>query len=175
MARLDAIDKALSKGIKMLHAASMTDPLSPSHTPEGAALTSLILAVFRVNGRLLRDGDNMTRDLGLTAARWQVMGALVDRPRTVAQIGRYFELTRQSVLWVVNALLKDGFVELVTNPDHKRAKLVQFTNKGREAYDEVSRRQAAWVNGFGGHFSLGEIEAARAVLERLGEELLPTD
>jgi DNA-binding MarR family transcriptional regulator len=58
----------------------------------------------------------MLRDLELTSARWQVLGAIVQTPRTVAQIARYFELTRQGVLWVVQSMLKDGIVELAKNP-----------------------------------------------------------
>lgn len=137
-------------------------------------MTALILSIFRANGRLLREGDKLTRELGLTAARWQVMGAIVDRPRTVAQIGRHFELTRQSVLWVVGALAKDGFVELIENPDHKRAKLVQFTPKGRQAYDELSKRQAAWVNRFSEQIGIKEIETAVGVVERLSEQIAVT-
>ena len=58
------------------------------HTPAGAALTELVLTVFRVNGLLLDAGDRMTKDLGLTSARWQVMGALEQGPLTAAQIAR---------------------------------------------------------------------------------------
>lgn len=144
---------------------------SSPHSPEGAAVTDLMLTVFRVNGRLLRTGDNLTRDLDLTAARWQVLGALVERPRTVAQVARHFESTRQGVLWVVTALVKDGLVELIDNPDHKRAKLVQFTDKGQAIYDEVTRRQVAWVNGFSGHFQVDELRRTIEVLDRLGREL----
>ncbi len=130
-----------------------------------------MLAIFRVNGRLLRAGDNLARDLDLTSARWQVLGAIVDRPRTVAQIARYFESTRQGVLWVVTALVKDGIVELVDNPDHKRAKLVQFTARGQAIHTEITRRQVAWVNGFGDHFDVAELRRTIDVLERLGQEL----
>ena len=45
-------------------------------TPEAVLLTRLVLELFRLNGRLLAAGDAMTRDLGLTSARWQVLGAV---------------------------------------------------------------------------------------------------
>jgi len=48
-------------------------------------MTNLILEIFRVNGLLLAAGDRLTRDLGLTSARWQVLGALAEGPLTAAQ------------------------------------------------------------------------------------------
>ncbi|MDH3233798.1 MAG: MarR family transcriptional regulator, partial [Alphaproteobacteria bacterium] len=40
------------------------------------AVTALILETFRLNGRLLAAGDRLVGDLGLTSARWQVLGAI---------------------------------------------------------------------------------------------------
>lgn len=142
-------------------------------TPQAAAMTELIFAIFRIHGRLFVSGDKLTRDVGLTASRWQVLGAIADRPRTVAQIARYFESTRQGVLFVVNALVREGFVELIDNPDHKRAKLVQFTERGKAAYDEVSERQHVWANAFAKHFDADELHAATDVLVRVSRELTP--
>ena len=50
------------------------------HSPGGEALTDLVLAVFRLNGRLLTAGDRLVSDLGLTSARWQVLGAIALAP-----------------------------------------------------------------------------------------------
>jgi MarR family len=69
----------------------------------------------------------------------------VSDARTVAQIARHFELSRQGVLWVVSALVKEGLVELIDNPDHKRSKLVQFTGRGREIHAELERREIVWL------------------------------
>src|SRR5438045_4880048 len=78
---------------------SMASRRPKGHTPEGAAMTEFILSLFRANGRLIAVGDQLARDFGLTAARWQVLGAITDTPRTVAQIARHFGLTRQGVLF----------------------------------------------------------------------------
>jgi DNA-binding MarR family transcriptional regulator len=67
------------------------------HSPSEAAMTDLVLEIFRVNGLLLAVGDRLTKELGLTSARWQVMGALADGPLTAAQIARKMGLKRQSV------------------------------------------------------------------------------
>ena len=140
---------------------------SLKRTPGGEMMTNVVRAIFRANGRLLTAGDDLGRDLGLTSTRWQVMGGMLDRPRTVAQIARNFELTRQGVLWVVQALEKAGHVELIPNPDHRTAKLVRMTTKGREIYDQISERQVRWVNGLAKTFDLAETQTAEEVLKAL--------
>ena len=37
-------------------------------------ITDLILETFRLNGQLLAAGDALVSDVGLTSARWQVLG-----------------------------------------------------------------------------------------------------
>lgn len=139
------------------------------HTRKGAAITELILTVFLVNGRIMRAGDALLRDLGLTGARWQVLGAIKDSPKTVAQIARQYELSRQGVLWIVQSLLQDDLVKYVNNPDHKRAKLLIFTERGRKIYREVERRQHLWSNEIGEAFSLEELQSATQCIGRVGD------
>lgn len=141
----------------------------PKHTREGGAITELLLAIFLVNGRLIRAGDNLLEDLGLTGARWQVLGAIKDTPKTVAQIARKYESSRQGVLWIVQSLLKEGFVEYVDNPDHKRSKLLVLTEHGQQTYNEIDRRQRKWSNEIGAAFSLEEVQLTTQCIHRLGE------
>src|SRR5580692_5638576 len=100
------------------------------------ALTQLIIETFRLNGRLLAAGDALVADLGLSSARWQVIGAvgLAAAPLPVAQIARNMGLTRQAVQRVVNDLGRMGLVRHAPNPHHRRAKLVLLTAAGRAAY-----------------------------------------
>ena len=46
-------------------------------TPAGEALTNLMLDLFRLSSRLLTVGDRLAAGLGLTSARWQILGAIV--------------------------------------------------------------------------------------------------
>ena len=133
-------------------------------TVEAAALTDLILETFRLNGCLLVAGDRLTGDLGLTSARSQILAAIDDQPRSVAQIARLIGLTRQAVQRVANVLVEEGFAGFADNPDHKRAKLVRLSAKGRAALDEVALRQAEWSSRLAAGFDVGTIQAALAVL-----------
>ncbi len=117
-----------------------------NHTKSGSKFTELILETFRLNGALIDAGDKLIRDLGLTSARWQVLGGLMDGPITVAEIARRMGLSRQNVQRISNRLEQDGFIETSPNPAHRRAKLYFLTAFGIESMQEVSRRQEKWVN-----------------------------
>src|SRR5262245_48066233 len=137
------------------------------HTAAGKAVTDLILEAFRLNGRLLSAGDQLTRDLGLSSARWQVMGAIdiAGTPPPVAQIARNMGLTRQSVQRIADVLAAEGWVEFIPNPNHQRAKLVTLTPRGREVLQEVSRRQIVWANALAKGVSAAELAAAVRLME----------
>ena len=145
----------------------------PDHTDAGAELTGLMLEIFRANGALLAAGDRLVAPLGLTSARWQVLGsiALTDHPLPVAHLARVMGLSRQAVQRVVNDLEGEGFVRFEPNPHHKRAHLVVLTAKGQEAYDAAAAREAPWANALAGDLSAEEIAAARRVVTVLTRHL----
>ena len=142
---------------------------SDAWTAEGAAATEVVLAVFQANGRLLAAGDLLAAPEGLTAARWQVLGALAltERPLTVPQIARRMGLTRQSVQVSVGRLVDDGLAEVGPNPDHRRSVLIRLTRRGRDGYRRVQRRQARWINQLAAGLDVSELHTAAAVLREL--------
>jgi len=134
-------------------------------------MTELVLEIFRMNGLLLAVGDGLTRELGLTSARWQVLGALVDGPLTVAQIARNMGLKRQSVQRLVDVLSEQGILIFEGNPHHRRAKLVRLTEAGRCKYDQISEIQTRWVNSVSGNLDVKELNAAVALLRDIEVQL----
>lgn len=134
-----------------------------------AAFTDIVLEVFRLNGALIAAGDALTRDLGLTSARWQVLGAvaLAGRPLTVAGVARAMGLTRQAVRRIVTDLAAGGLVALAPNPDHRRADLVVLTSAGRVAYAAADARQAAWAARIGAACGPCDVAGAASLLRRL--------
>ncbi len=144
-----------------------------SRTSEGEILTAIILAVFRVNGDLISAGNQLTKEFGLSSARWQVMGAMhqVDRPLTVAQIARRMGLTRQGVQRVVNDLIELDMVELKDNLDHKKSKLVDITDKGNKILKKVYQVQAKWINGLAAGYDIDDLGKALDVLNTFKEKL----
>ena len=146
---------------------------NPKRTRSGQAATDLILDVFRLNGRLLVAGDRLTAPLGLTSARWQVLGAisLSERPLPVAWLARNMGLNRQGVQRIVNELQSEGIVAFEPNPHHRRAHLVVLTARGKALIDATERVQAPWVNGLAEGLVAEDIECARRVVGVLRERL----
>lgn len=142
-----------------------------AHTEAGAAFTALVIELFRLNGAMVAVGDDMTRDLGMTAARWQVLGAIGGEPKTVAGAARQMGLTRQNVQRIADWLVESGIAEFVDNPNHRRAKLVALTKEGAALRQQLGRRQARWANASGAHFTADELRGATDVLKRLKRAL----
>lgn len=140
-------------------------------TPEGQALTDLILEAFRLNGAMLNAGNQLTKPHGLTSARWQVMGAidLAGHSMTVAQIARRMGLARQGVQRIVNDLKKLGMLVLEENLDHKRAPLILLSEEGQEAMKAVSEAHVAWFNRLSEGFSERALKQTLRVLQSVRE------
>ncbi|MCY1023372.1 MarR family winged helix-turn-helix transcriptional regulator [Pyxidicoccus sp. MSG2] len=143
-------------------------------TAAGELLTELVLEVFRVNGLALEAGDALTESLGLSSARWQVLGVVDHEPAPVANVARVMGLARQSVQQTADALERDGFIEYRENPHHRRAKLIALTARGREALQKVEARQATWANqlaaGMDAKALRSAAEGLRQVRQRLEED-----
>lgn len=149
----------------------MEKNITAKHSPQGAAFTRLILETFRFNGQLLAAGNRLAEEYGITSALWQVLGSIDGESMTVAQIARNMGLTRQSVQRSANVLEKKGIVAFEDNKHHKRARLVTFTEKGREIMDQVNEMQANWANGIAKDFSESELNAATALMTKLAKRL----
>jgi DNA-binding MarR family transcriptional regulator len=143
------------------------------YTTAGEALTQLLLDIFRLNGRLLISGDRLVADIGLTSARWQVLGAigLAEAALPVAHVARNMGLTRQAVQRIVNELAAEGLIEFAANPHHRRAKLVLLTAEGRRLYQAALQRQMPWVNGLAGLLDKEKIATATHVIRTLIRQL----
>jgi len=146
-------------------------------TPAGAALTDLVLELFGLSSRMLAAGDRLVADLGLTSARWQILGTIVaaERPQPVAWLARDMGANRQNVQRIVNDLEKDGLVRFEPNPHHRRAQLVVLTEKGSKVFDAAMGLQAPWVSRLADGLSVEELETANRVMKTLRHKLESSD
>jgi DNA-binding MarR family transcriptional regulator len=147
-------------------------------TVAGEVFTEVVLEVFRINGLALEAGDALTEPLGLSSARWQVLGVVDHEPAPVANVARIMGLARQSVQQTADALERDGFIEYTENPHHRRAKLITMTPRGREALRKVEAHQAAWANQLAAKLDAKTLRAVaeglRQVRQCLEEAAAPT-
>ncbi|WP_338312291.1 MarR family winged helix-turn-helix transcriptional regulator [Bradyrhizobium sp. TM239] len=142
-------------------------------TPAGDALSNLVLDLFRLNSLLLTAGDRLVAGLGLTSARWQILGAIVhaERPQPVAWLARDLGANRQNVQRIVNDLHAEGLVAFEANPHHRRAQLVVLTDKGRRAFDAAMALQAPWVNGLSEGLLVKDLQTVHRIVADLRTKL----
>ena len=142
-------------------------------TPAGAALTGLILDLFRVNSLLTTAGDRLVAGLGLTSARWQILGAIAaaEHPQPVAWLARDMGANRQNIQRIINDLHEQALVAFEANPHHKRAQLVVLTDKGKQTFDAAMRLQAPWINDLSEGLSLKEMQTLQGVISALRQKL----
>jgi DNA-binding MarR family transcriptional regulator len=86
-------------------------------------------------GKVHRKGKVMVREPGLLRHLDRGGG------KTVPQMARGRQVSRQYVQTQVNRFAEKGLVEFVANPAHRRSPLVRLTGKGKDFVDAVNRRE----------------------------------
>lgn len=149
------------------------DPIPTTPEPGAAAVTQLVLRVFRLNGVLLHWGDQLVAPLGLTSARWQMLGAiaLAGTPLTAPQIAEAMGVTRQGAQKQLNLLLEQGLVEARPNPAHRRSPLYVLTPQGLALYRQADALWAAQAVELAALIPSAQAHAATGTLETMLHEL----
>jgi DNA-binding MarR family transcriptional regulator len=142
-------------------------PEPPAESEAGALLTDVILTTFRLNGLLMEVAQELAAAGEITAAWWQVLGGVLDEPRSVAEIGRRMGMTRQGVQRVADLLVERGLAEYRPNPAHRRAKLLACTEAGYWAIRRIALVARPWADRIGAEVEAAELRAALTAMRRL--------
>lgn len=134
-------------------------------------LSEAALTVFRLNGQFLDVAEELARPSGLTAAWWQVLGAVLYEPLPVAGIARAMGMTRQGVQRIADLLVEKGLAEYRPNPAHRRAKLLQPTPEGRAAVEKIIPPHAEFAARLTAELGVEDFRAALAALRKLSAAL----
>lgn len=111
-----------------------------------------------------------------------VLERLGDGPQTVPQIARSLWLPRQVVQRLTDTAADHGYVRFVTNPAHRRSRLAELTDAGRQVFAEIHTRELADLDALASRLDPGDIDAcvrvisaltahAREMAHRTGEEI----
>ncbi len=132
-----------------------------------------MLDLFRLNSLVLTAGDRLVAALGLTSARWQILGAIVhaERAQPVAWLARDLGANRQNVQRIVNDLQAEGLLAFEANPHHRRAQLVVLTDKGRRTFDAAMALQAPWINDLSEGLSVKDLQTVHRLVTALRKKL----
>jgi len=137
------------------------------HTEDGRLLTEVIVTTFRLNGRLLDVAQELAAKGEITAAWWQVLGGILDEPRTIPEIGRRMGLTRQAVQRVADRLVERGLAKYVPNPNHRRANFLTCTEAGYWAIRRIALAQHPWANTVGAKIGAEHLRHALTTMHRV--------
>jgi len=142
-------------------------PPAPPMSGAGEALTDVILETFRLNAGLLEVAQRHGGAGELTAAWWQVLGGVLDEPRSVADVGRRMGVTRQAVQRIADLLVERGLAEYRPNPAHRRAKLLACTEAGYWAIRRIAIVNHPWADEVASQVGEAELRQALETMRRL--------
>ncbi|MDR7168120.1 DNA-binding MarR family transcriptional regulator [Nocardia kruczakiae] len=136
------------------------------------------ITTFKLNGQFLTIAEELAKPAEITAAWWQVLGAVLHEPLPVSGIAREMGITRQSVQRIADLLVDKGFAEYRPNPAHRRAKLVAITDAGYAAVRRITPHHAVMAKKLAAQLgserfeqivaALGDLSAALAAIESAG-------
>lgn len=130
--------------------------------------------LFVINNLMTRCGDRLVGDLGLTAARWKMLGAidsLEENPPTLSDLSSDALLSVQNVSRMVAAMEADGLVERFTRSGMGRAVFVRATDAGRRVLDEAFDRATRFTARFLAGFDDKEIGVLQGAFDRMIDNL----
>jgi DNA-binding MarR family transcriptional regulator len=135
------------------------------------AVSQFALNIFRINGLLLRNGDRLTKDIGQSSARWQVLGRTDHQPQTVAQIAKSMGHARQSVQRIADVLVRDGLVIYKSHPADRRTQLLELTPAGKKILADIYARNMIWTKHIMKKFSDQQLSTVNEKLEYIADIL----
>lgn len=134
--------------------------------------TEIVLEVFKLNGLLNIIGDELTKEFGLSSAKWKVLGAVYmsGTSQTVSGIAKSMGQSRQAVQKTVSTMHKNEFLILENNPNHKTAKLISLTQKGKDAYERLDTKQIEWSNICANNLALQQLKSTIQTLKKISND-----
>ena len=108
---------------------------------DAASGMAAVISIMRAEQILLNRTAAILRPLGLTFARYQVLGMLRwDGPLTLGTVGHSLWITPATVTSAVGRLENAGLTRRAAHPTDARATLVEITPKGRRLFDRAVER-----------------------------------
>ena len=105
---------------------------------DSAGGMAAVVSVMRAEQIFLRRATDILRPLGLTFARYQVLGMLRwTGPLTLGAVGHRLWITPATVTNAIDRLEAAALCRRVDHPTDARATLVEITTKGRRLFDRA--------------------------------------
>lgn len=97
-----------------------------------------VVSIMRAEQIFLNDATDILRPLGLTFARYQVLGMLRwTGSLTLGKLGARLWITPATVTNAIDRLENAGLCKRLSHPDDARATLAEITPKGAKLFDQA--------------------------------------
>jgi len=151
-------------------------PLRPDPAPNASlnlfALHELVTEVRRLNEQLRDVARQLHTDENLSVPeRGLLMAIRQGEPRTVPVLARDRGVSRQFVQVTVNDLQARGLVEMITNPRHKRSRLIRLTEVGEDTVRRVMKNEGMAMSNVAGAVDQAGLKQAVSTLRRVRDQL----
>lgn len=147
----------------------MLTPMSSAKKPDDAWST-FALSIFKLHGLIMQAGEGITRPIGQSSARWQVLGRAFE-PQTVAKMARDMGHARQSVQRIADALVHEGLIVAKDHPTDRRTKLLHLTPAGLDVLTAIYNRQVEWSRQIMTQLSPEQLTMASKALQDIAQVL----
>lgn len=105
---------------------------------DSAAGMAGVVSIMRAEQILLAEATTILRPLGLTFARYQVLGMLRwTGPLTLGKLGDRLWITPATVTNSIDRLEAAGLCRRLSHPDDARSTLAEITPKGSRVFDKA--------------------------------------
>lgn len=130
----------------------------------------LVRQVFTLRHLMMRVGDRLSAEIGLTSSRWLLLCAIGEteqagEPPTVGELSERATLSVQGVSRMLAAMEGEGLIERSTRPGQGRAVFVSLTGVGRAALEATESLAERFEQGLLRGLNDDEVSA---IEERLG-------
>jgi DNA-binding MarR family transcriptional regulator len=144
-------------------------------TAKARTLNTVIRHIRSCFNQLRALGDDLHRDLGITASMRAVMESLDGGGKlTVPQIATAKGVSRQHIQVNVDALLHAGLVAAEGNPAHRRSPFILLTKAGHAAFTTMGSRENKLLEELSRHFTLDQLKQAADSLALLKISVVKT-
>jgi len=141
-------------------------------TPKEKQLYAVFHEVRTCFNQMKSLAEQLHQDLGVNPSMRAVMEALSAKsPQTVPDIAKSKGVSRQHIQTVMNSLQKEGFVDTLDNPAHKRSPFFDLTSKGRKVFTKIKEREKAPLHRLAATMSSESLECAQEALLQLNQHL----
>ena len=139
---------------------------------EDKRLNTVIRDVRSCFNLLGNRSNDLLKDLEINASMRGVMENLsLTGEKTVPDIARARNVSRQHIQIIINDLLNKGLVSSRANPEDKRSLLVSLTNLGENIFAEIRNRELVELQKLSEHFTAEELRVTSKTLQKLGKFL----